>query len=75
MRFLPPLILHGAHQADEEDLTAHLTVYADRLKNYPDWPELNELLYKIPKAVQKPHARERRRRRDRRSEQQRSEQQ
>jgi glutathione-regulated potassium-efflux system ancillary protein KefF len=51
MRFLPPLVLHGAHQADEAEITAHLTVYADRLQHYPDWPELNELLYKIPVAV------------------------
>jgi glutathione-regulated potassium-efflux system ancillary protein KefF len=51
MRFLPPLVLHGAHQADEAAITAHLTVYADRLQHYPDWPELNELLYKIPAAV------------------------
>jgi glutathione-regulated potassium-efflux system ancillary protein KefF len=51
MRFLPPLVLHGAHRAEEETVRAHLTVYADRLRNYPRWPELDQLLYGLPGPV------------------------
>jgi glutathione-regulated potassium-efflux system ancillary protein KefF len=43
MRFLPPLVLHGAHRATEEAIAEHVQVYADRLRSYPDWPELDEL--------------------------------
>ena len=44
MRFLPPLLLHGAHRADEAEVAAHAQVYADRLASHPHWPELDELL-------------------------------
>ena len=40
MRFLPPLILHGAHKADDADLAAHTQTYQQRLADYPSWPEL-----------------------------------
>jgi glutathione-regulated potassium-efflux system ancillary protein KefF len=43
MRFLPPLLLHGAHRVDDAALQEHAAVYAQRLASYPDWPELNEL--------------------------------
>ena len=43
MRFLPPLLLHGAHRLDDAELAAHAAVYAQRLAGYPDWPELDEL--------------------------------
>ena len=43
MRFLPPLLLHGAHRVTEEQLRGHATVYAERLATYPDWPEIEEL--------------------------------
>jgi glutathione-regulated potassium-efflux system ancillary protein KefF len=43
MRFLPPLVMHGAHRASLDDLEAHTHVYADRLASYPAWPELAEL--------------------------------
>jgi glutathione-regulated potassium-efflux system ancillary protein KefF len=45
MRFLPPLILHGAHRAEEAEVEAHASTYAQRLSTYPRWPELDELLY------------------------------
>jgi glutathione-regulated potassium-efflux system ancillary protein KefF len=45
MRFLPPLVLHGAHRADEAEVEAHAAVYAQRLVSHPRWPELDELLY------------------------------
>ena len=43
MRFLPPLVLHGAHRASPEELQAHCEVFRQRLASYPDWPELDEL--------------------------------
>ena len=51
MRFLPPLLLHGAHRAPDAEVEAHLAVYADRLRSYPRWPELDELLYQLPGRV------------------------
>jgi glutathione-regulated potassium-efflux system ancillary protein KefF len=43
MRFLPPLVLHGAHKASEADIAAHAATYARRLADYPGWPELDEI--------------------------------
>ncbi|MBX3588954.1 MAG: NAD(P)H-dependent oxidoreductase [Ramlibacter sp.] len=43
MRFLPPLLLHGAHSAGEDEVQAHVEVFAERLQSYPQWPELDEL--------------------------------
>jgi len=43
MRFLPPLVLHGAHRAPEPDIDEHAAVFADRLRKYPDWPELEDM--------------------------------
>ena len=43
MRFLPPLVLHGAHRAPEDELQRHVQVFAERLGTHPDWPELQEL--------------------------------
>ena len=43
MRFLPPLVLHGAHRADAAELARHAAVYAERLNTYPHWPELDEI--------------------------------
>lgn len=43
MRFLPPLVLHGAHRADRAAIDAHVATFIDRLRRYPDWPELGEL--------------------------------
>lgn len=51
MRFLPPLVLHGAHRIPEEEIEAHLGRYAGRLASYPRWPELDELLYGLPAQV------------------------
>jgi glutathione-regulated potassium-efflux system ancillary protein KefF len=41
MRWLPPSIFHGAHQASEEIVKAHVDTYIERLRTYPHWPELN----------------------------------
>jgi glutathione-regulated potassium-efflux system ancillary protein KefF len=43
MRFLPPLLLHGAHRVDDTELAAHAAVYTQRLASWPDWPEIAEL--------------------------------
>lgn len=43
MRFLPPLLLHGAHSAPEEQVKAHIEVFRERLQSYPNWPELDEI--------------------------------
>lgn len=43
MRWLPPLVLHGAHRADEATLRAHADVLVDRLQTWPAWPEIDEL--------------------------------
>ena len=41
MRFLPPLVLHGAHKASEAELAAHAQAYVQRLADYPVWPEID----------------------------------
>lgn len=43
MRFLPPLILHGARSASASEVDAHVDTFAQRLASYPDWPEMEEL--------------------------------
>ena len=43
MRFLPPLLLHGAHRASEAALAEHVAVFRQRLHAYPRWPELEAL--------------------------------
>lgn len=43
MRFLPPLLLHGAHRASGQEIASHVQVFGDRLASYPDWPELADL--------------------------------
>jgi glutathione-regulated potassium-efflux system ancillary protein KefF len=43
LRFLPPLLLHGAHRASDVEIQGHATVYAQRLSSWPDWPEIESL--------------------------------
>jgi glutathione-regulated potassium-efflux system ancillary protein KefF len=43
MRFMPPLLLHGAHKAREAEIAAHAGTYVKRLADYPQWPEIGEL--------------------------------
>ena len=43
MRFLPPLLLHGANRVATAELQAHAEVFAQRLRSYPGWPEMDEL--------------------------------
>jgi len=44
LRFLPPMMLFGAHRATEEQIASHVSVFRDRLASYPDWPEMDEVL-------------------------------
>jgi glutathione-regulated potassium-efflux system ancillary protein KefF len=43
MRFLPPLLLHGAHKAGEAELAAHAERYVGQLASYPHWPEIESV--------------------------------
>ena len=43
MRFLPPLIFHGAHGAPESEVAAHVDLLCQRLTSYPQWPELETM--------------------------------
>jgi glutathione-regulated potassium-efflux system ancillary protein KefF len=43
MRFLPPLLLHGAHSQTPDEIAAHAKIFRDRLLSYPRWSELEEL--------------------------------
>jgi glutathione-regulated potassium-efflux system ancillary protein KefF len=59
MRFLPPLLLHGAHRAAPAEVQAHAQIFAERLASYPAWPELENLdacpLCDVP-VTDRPHA-------------------
>ena len=43
MRFVPPLLLHGAHRAPEAAISAHVETFRQRLTTHPHWPQLPEL--------------------------------
>jgi len=43
MRWLPPLVLHGAHRVDEATITSHTATMLERLISYPRWPEIDEM--------------------------------
>jgi glutathione-regulated potassium-efflux system ancillary protein KefF len=40
MRFLPPMVIHGAHRLSGEQIQAEAGLFAQRLLTYPDWPEI-----------------------------------
>lgn len=65
MRFLPPLLLHGARRATPGEIEAHVRVFRERLASYPDWPELEDLgacpVVDVPttdRPLPDPHARD-----------------
>ena len=39
VHWLPPLVLHGAHQATQEKVDAHVGQYVHLLSTYPDWAQ------------------------------------
>lgn len=43
MRFIPPLVQHGAHRASDAELAAQARLFGERLATYPHWPELDAL--------------------------------
>ena len=43
MRFLPPMVLHGAHSVSADVVTQHVATFSERLHSYPNWPELDDL--------------------------------
>ncbi len=43
MRFLPPLLFHGARSAPPAEVEAHVEVFRERLSSYPNWPELDDM--------------------------------
>ena len=43
MRWLPPLLLHGAHRSSEAALAAHAQLFVERLAQYPAWPEIEAM--------------------------------
>jgi glutathione-regulated potassium-efflux system ancillary protein KefF len=51
MRFLPPLMLHGAHRASDAQIRDHAAIYAQRLTSYPEWPEIATLPEALPCEV------------------------
>jgi glutathione-regulated potassium-efflux system ancillary protein KefF len=48
MRWLPPLVLHGAHNVQADALAQHAQLFAQRLNTWPAWPELDELDAALP---------------------------
>lgn len=59
LRFLPPMLLHGAHRATDAEITAHAQFYGERLTRYPGWPELDDLdpcpACEVPPAARPAH--------------------
>jgi glutathione-regulated potassium-efflux system ancillary protein KefF len=43
MRWLPPLLLHGAHKVPDAELAAHADLFVQRLRLWPHWPEIAEM--------------------------------
>lgn len=43
LRWLPPLVLHGAHRTDATALESHAALFMQRLQSHPDWPEIAEM--------------------------------
>jgi glutathione-regulated potassium-efflux system ancillary protein KefF len=43
MRFLPPLVMHGAHSASADTVARQVQTFSERLQSYPDWTELEDL--------------------------------
>ena len=51
LRFLPPLVLHGAHRVDDAEIAAHAQRFMQRLQSHPHWPEIDELPACVPCQV------------------------
>ena len=38
------MVLHGAHHTAREEIDEHVAVLVDRLRSWPDWPEIADLM-------------------------------
>ncbi len=45
MRFLPPLVLHGAHSVGRDAVKAHIETFRQHLQTYPAWAGPETLAY------------------------------
>ena len=45
MRFLPPLVLHGAHSIGRDEVKAHIASFKQHLVTYPAWAGPETLAY------------------------------
>lgn len=43
MRWLPPLVLHGAHRVDDAAIAQHADLFVQRLQLWPHWPEIAQM--------------------------------
>jgi glutathione-regulated potassium-efflux system ancillary protein KefF len=43
MRWLPPLVLHGAHRITDAELASHAELFTQRLLQWPKWPEIDAM--------------------------------
>ncbi len=43
MRWLPPLVLHGAHRTSDAAIDAHAATFTERLGSWPHWPEIEDM--------------------------------
>jgi glutathione-regulated potassium-efflux system ancillary protein KefF len=43
MRFLPPMLFHGAHRETAVQVAAHADIFSQRLTTYPHWSEIEDL--------------------------------
>jgi glutathione-regulated potassium-efflux system ancillary protein KefF len=43
MRWLPPLVLHGAHRSTDAAIAAHAATFVERLRSWPAWPEIEDM--------------------------------
>jgi glutathione-regulated potassium-efflux system ancillary protein KefF len=43
MRWLPPLVLHGAHRATDAEVLAHAATFVQRLASWPQWSEIDDM--------------------------------
>jgi glutathione-regulated potassium-efflux system ancillary protein KefF len=51
MRWLPPMVLYGAHRVDAGQLNEHSALFLQRLRSWPHWPELEALEADLDCAV------------------------
>ena len=43
MVWLPPLVLYGAHRASETSISQHAGIFVEKLRSWPEWPEIEAM--------------------------------